>query len=233
MKSTLLILLILGISCATDNERFVWNALKREGLTDAGAAGLMGNLQAESNIRSVIYENIYKPQLGFTDQQYVDKVNDGSYTNFVYDRVGFGLAQWTYFSRKQALLDLCRFNIGDLNCQVQYLIYEFRTTYSSILNMLKTSNDLYACTIKVMLDFETPDDQSESRKNFRYGLARDIFDEFTGNRSNAGPKTYTVVSGDSLYAIAQRFGTTVDAICSLNGINNPNFIYVGQVLNLP
>ena len=196
-------------------------------------AGLMGNLQAESNIRSVIYENIYKPQLGFTDQQYVDKVNDGSYTNFVYDRVGFGLAQWTYFSRKQALLDLCRFNIGDLNCQVQYLIYEFRTTYSSILNMLKTSNDLYACTIKVMLDFETPDDQSESRKNFRYGLARDIFDEFTGKRSNAGPKTYTVVSGDSLYAIAQRFGTTVDAICSLNGINNPNFIYVGQVLNLP
>jgi len=44
---------------------------------------------------------------------------------------------------------------------------------------------------------------------------------------------YTVRSGDSLGAIATRYGTTVSAICSLNGISNPNYIYVGQKIRIP
>ena len=45
-------------------------------------------------------------------------------------------------------------------------------------------------------------------------------------------KTYTVVSGDNLSSIASRFGTTVEKICRLNNIVNPNLIYPGQVLKL-
>ena len=144
MKCAVLLILIFGVFCATENEKIVWNFLKREGLTNEGAAGLMGNLQVESNVRSVIYENIFKDRLGLTDQQYVDKVNDGSYANFVYDQVGFGLAQWTYFSRKQALLNHCRGRIGDLNCQLEYLMIEFRNDFSGILSFLKSSNDVKA-----------------------------------------------------------------------------------------
>jgi LysM repeat protein len=47
------------------------------------------------------------------------------------------------------------------------------------------------------------------------------------------PTTYTVVAGDTLYAIALRFGTTVNALVQANGIVNPNLIHVGQVLNIP
>lgn len=43
---------------------------------------------------------------------------------------------------------------------------------------------------------------------------------------------YTVQSGDNLTAIAARFGTTVQELCRINGIENPNMIYVGQVLKL-
>ena len=47
------------------------------------------------------------------------------------------------------------------------------------------------------------------------------------------PVTYTVKSGDSLSAIALKFGTTVKAIADANQIPDPNFIRVGQVLVIP
>ena len=43
---------------------------------------------------------------------------------------------------------------------------------------------------------------------------------------------YTVVKGDTLTAIATRFGTTVASIANLNGIENVDLIYVGQVLTV-
>ncbi len=43
-----------------------------------------------------------------TDTTYTAAVDSGSYTNFVHDSAGYGLAQWTYHSRKQALLDFAR-----------------------------------------------------------------------------------------------------------------------------
>jgi LysM repeat protein len=45
--------------------------------------------------------------------------------------------------------------------------------------------------------------------------------------------TYTVQSGDTLYAIAQRFGVTVQALAQANGITNVNVLSVGDVLTIP
>lgn len=44
---------------------------------------------------------------------------------------------------------------------------------------------------------------------------------------------YTVVKGDTLAAIAKRFGSTVGAIAATSGIADPNRITVGQVLSIP
>ena len=52
----------------------------------------------------------------------------------------------------------------------------------------------------------------------------------SGSTSNY--TSYTVQAGDSLSAIAARFGTTVAELVSLNNISNPNLIYVGQVLKI-
>lgn len=45
--------------------------------------------------------------------------------------------------------------------------------------------------------------------------------------------TYTVVRGDTLSGIAQRYGTSWQTLAGLNGISNPNVIYPGQKIKLP
>lgn len=46
-------------------------------------------------------------------------------------------------------------------------------------------------------------------------------------------RTYIVQPGDSLWSIARRFGTTVDAIVAANNVVNPDLIYPGEVLRIP
>ena len=45
--------------------------------------------------------------------------------------------------------------------------------------------------------------------------------------------TYVIQPGDTLSEIAQRYGTTVSTLTSLNGISDPNKIYAGNTLKVP
>lgn len=51
--------------------------------------------------------------------------------------------------------------------------------------------------------------------------------------SSDSGSTYVVQRGDTLSSIAMRFGTSVQTLVNLNDIQNPNLIYVGQVLTIP
>jgi len=85
-------------------EKQIFDALTAAGLSPAGAAGLMGNLYAESGLRANNLQNGFEKRLGMNDEQYTAAVDNGSYDGFVHDSAGYGLAQWTYWSRKEALL---------------------------------------------------------------------------------------------------------------------------------
>jgi murein DD-endopeptidase MepM/ murein hydrolase activator NlpD len=54
----------------------------------------------------------------------------------------------------------------------------------------------------------------------------------SGNNGNSGASTYTVKSGDTLYSIAKRNGTTVKKLCQLNGIRENSKLRIGQKLKL-
>lgn len=131
------------------NEKTIWNFLTGKGLNAYAAAGIMGNLYAESGLMPNNLQNTYNNKLGKTDAEYTAAVDNGSYGNFVKDSAGYGLAQWTYWSRKQALLNHAKqagVSIADLNMQLGFLWEELQG-YTAVMDALKRRA---ACVLHLM-----------------------------------------------------------------------------------
>ena len=60
------------------NEEKIWNYLRVEGLSACGAAGLMGNLYAESGLIATNLQNTYEKKLGYSDTAYTAAVDSGA-----------------------------------------------------------------------------------------------------------------------------------------------------------
>ena len=137
---------------------------------------MMGNLFAESALSPINLQNTYNTKLNYSDSAYTAAVDNGSYTNFVRDSAGYGLAQWTFWSRKQNLLNYAKSkgkSIGDLNMQLEFLMQELNSGYKSLLNILRTTNSVKEASNGVLLQFERPANQSvavqEKRANYGQG----------------------------------------------------------------
>lgn len=159
------------------NEAYIWQRLKKAGYTDEATAGIMGNLKHESGLRPDNLQGSYELKLGLTDKEYTDLVNSGAYSckQFVNDRAGYGLAQWTYYSRKQALYNACFPDIASLEKQTDYLIKEL-SWYTKLQQILKTSGSIRECSDAVLHLYECPADQSERIELIRYNYAVEIYD---------------------------------------------------------
>ena len=142
-----------------------------------------------------------------TAQEYVDQVNQGIYTNFTKDKVGFGLAQWTSERRKTNLLEACKGKIGDFQCQLDFLMTEFQTTerFIPILSLLKTSNDVRNCTVEVMVKFEVPKDQSDEKKDKRTRYSMAYYEEFKGQGSSNTTSDTSDANVKQSYSFYQQF----------------------------
>lgn len=172
-----------------NNEEKIWNFLVGKGLSKAGAAGLMGNLFAESALNPKNLQNSYEKKLGHTDDSYTAAVDNGSYNNFVRDSAGYGLAQWTYWSRKQNMLEFARAagkSIGDLEMQLDFLFKELSEGYKSVLTVLKTATTVKAASDSVLLNYERPADQSNTVKTKRAGYGQKYYDKYAGTASKPG-----------------------------------------------
>ena len=105
-------------SRGTDEDaKSIWDYLMERIGNAYGVAGVLGNLYWESGLRSNNMENGYEDKLGFTDESYTAAVDNGEYTGFITDSVGYGLAQWTYWSLKRDLKAYCAargVSVGDL-----------------------------------------------------------------------------------------------------------------------
>lgn len=213
------------------NEEKIWNYLKAQGLSDCGCAGLMGNLYAESGLIPTNLQNSYEKKLGYTDATYTEAVDSGAYSNFVKDCAGYGLAQWTFWSRKQGLLEFAKAmgrSVGDLEAQLGFLMKELSTSYKAVLTTLRSTTTVKAASNAVLLQFERPADQSATVQDKRAGYGQTYYEKYAKKEettmSNSSLVSYTKLSpnhsGQRTHAIDRITPHCVVGQCSVETLGN-------------
>lgn len=193
-------------------EERIWDFLKGKGLNDFAVAGIMGNLYAESGLSSINLENYYESRLGMTDEEYTAAVDNGSYKNFVNDSAGYGLAQWTYWSHKQGLLELAKsrsVSIGDLGMQMEYLWQEMQN-YHGMMAKLKNAASVQEASNAVLLDFERPEDQGEAVQRRRAEFGKDFYDRNAGREAASGAREESKVRYNSISEMPEWAKPTIE-----------------------
>jgi len=165
----------------TSNMNTVIIRLMEAGCTTEGAFGVLGNLYAESGVVPNNLENYYAQKWGITDEEYTEMVNDGRITREQFiSEAGYGIAQWTFWSRKAGLYDLAKNNlksIDDIDMQAEYLIRELKT-YEDVWETITNSRNLKECSDIVLLDFERPADQSAENRQRRYEIGKELMESY-------------------------------------------------------
>lgn len=175
------------------NEQIIWKYLMEKIGNPYGVAGLMGNLYAESALNPQNLQNTYEKSLGYTDEAYTQAVDSGEYANFVNDKAGYGLAQWTYWSRKQNLYRFAKDtgkSIGDLTTQLEFLWKELQG-YRTVLETLKVATTVRQASDCVLMQYEKPSNQSEKVQEKRAGYGQAYFDKYGTSETEDNDMRYT------------------------------------------
>ena len=138
----------------------IYNLLRGYGLSEAGALGMLGNWECESNCEPYRVQGDYQASRAIS-KTYVDAITSGrmSEEQFARDGKGFGLAQWTYPQRKRNLYDFalgCMKPIDSCSMQVDFAMWELQNEYSGLLSYLKTAEAIWDCTDRICREYERP-----------------------------------------------------------------------------
>lgn len=138
--------------------RDIYAKLIAAGLTHEGTCGLMGNMQAESALKANI---VQRGMTALSDEEYTKQTDSYpvSQARFVYDGVGYGLCQWTYWSRKNALLLFAQarsVSVGNEEMQVDFCVHELKNDYPGLWALLCSVTDIYTAASEVCTVYERP-----------------------------------------------------------------------------
>ena len=179
----------------TDAEKTIWETLLAFIGNAYGVAGLMGSLYAESALNPKNLQNTGNKALGMTDDEFTAAMDAGAYGNFVNDGYGYGLAQWTFHTRKAALLAYVQergVSVGDLAAQLGFLCKELEG-YKTVLSTLKTATSVRVASDIVLKKYEAPADQGDAVQKKRAEYGQKYFDKYAGSAS-APPQIETPAS---------------------------------------
>ena len=195
----------------------VWDNLMTYINNPIGVAALMGNLFAESGIVPYRCEkdnnstNKFLASKNYTKDVDSGVVSENAFVNGgLYEgKPGYGLAQWSYYSRKQALYNMWKSgnynSIGNIDLALVYLKSELDTHgYNDTLSVLQNATDIRAASNHVLFYFEDPTLQGQEVQDKRYAYSQDIYDIYNGSAPierkslTISPVSASIVDGDTL-----------------------------------
>lgn len=195
----------------------VWDNLMTYINNPIGVAALMGNLFAESGIVPYRCEkdnnstNKFLASKNYTKDVDSGLVSENAFVNGgLYEgKPGYGLAQWSYYSRKQALYNMWKSgnynSIGNIDLALVYLKSELDTHgYNDTLSVLQNATDIRAASNHVLFYFENPTLQGQEVQDKRYAYSQDIYDIYNGSAPierkslTISPVSASIVDGDTL-----------------------------------
>ena len=135
----------------------IYKYLRQGGLSHNGACAMMGNMYCESLLKS---DNV-EDRCYMSDTQYTDAVNSGviDRNQFEHDAYGYGLCQWTYYTRKDELWKRTvgkGISVADEKAQCELCVYELKTDYPDLYFFLHGDCDLYTATSRICKEYERP-----------------------------------------------------------------------------
>ena len=162
----------------------IYDRLRSHGMTIAGACAMLGNMQAESGLKANIAQ---RGMTTLTDDEYTRQADSYaiSQAKFVHDAVGYGLCQWTYWSRKKALAEYAHDigkSVGDEAMQVDFCVGELKASYASLWSFLCTTEVTYEATSRICTEYERP---AVNNINARYGFAQKFQSELADGAAPA------------------------------------------------
>lgn len=143
------------------SELTIYQHLRAGGLSPAGACAVMGNMFCESAMQPNNVEN----RCPMSDAEYTAMVDSNPSYDFENDydeHYGYGLCQWTWWSRKAELRKMAqerRVSISDEAMQCDLCITELIRDYHALYKQLCscTADGMEAATAEFCRKFENPD----------------------------------------------------------------------------
>ena len=181
----------------SEYEKQIWDALSAVINNDYGVAGLMGNLYAESGLFPGRVENDITSGYSVS-VEYTNKLNSGQVTReeFRWNTKppqasgnygpGYGLAQWTYYTRKYNYYDYFTAGqhgqAGSVQFEVWFLLWELQNDFYSVYNTLVNATSVRQASDKVLHDFENPAEQGTAVEIVRAGYGQNLYDAYHGSQ---------------------------------------------------
>ena len=163
-------------------QQIIYNRLRHHGITQAGALGILGNFDCESNCEPFRLQGDFSPYRT-ASKAYVQGVTSGSISRdtFSRDAKGFGIYQLTYWTRKQGYYDFWKASgkaLDSAELQVDYAVKEMQSDYPQLFAFLKQTTDVFTATSRVCREFERPavnniDARFASAKRIQYEINLD------------------------------------------------------------
>ena len=171
----------------TDDEKYIWDTLYKIIKNPYGVAGVMGNMYAESGLKSNNLEDFFQSKFGYTDESYTAAVDNGTYTNFARDSAGYGLVQWTFWAIKQDLYDYAKSkktSIGDVKMQLECMCKQISGERvssewkKSVWEVLLNAKSVSEASTAFLLNYERPANMGNSIVRLRASYAQTYYDRY-------------------------------------------------------